>query len=225
MALIKRILLITAALSSIATSRVLQDDAAVASPDTTWSWSSSADAQFIVTCMNLYQDGYKFCNVDNENSRIDNVYMGYGLCCPLDSTDVDCNESSTVTCTVGNKEKQGEALYLSYWPGMTNEACNRTSDTLVATTESQTFHSTQTSLVERDYSNYEACHYIIEIPKYSFMDGANIEVTVNYLNQANLYMYEGTSRHNATTVIEGNGTAVSGAPYVIPASSKVILVL
>ena len=30
-----------------------------------WSWSSSADAQFIKVCMNMYSDDYYFCNVGN----------------------------------------------------------------------------------------------------------------------------------------------------------------
>ena len=57
------------------------------------------------------------------------------------------------------------------------------------------------------------------------MDGAFIEITINSLEKANLYIYEGTSRHNATTFIEGNATSVVGAPYRISASSKAILVL
>ena len=57
------------------------------------------------------------------------------------------------------------------------------------------------------------------------MDGAILEITVNYLNSSNLFIYEGTDRHNASDFIEGNSTAVAGAPYRIPASSNVILVM
>ena len=52
-----------------------------------------------------------------------------------------------------------------------------------------------------------------------------LEITVNYLNSSNLFIYEGTDRHNASVFIEGNATAVAGAPYRIPASSNVILVM
>ena len=57
------------------------------------------------------------------------------------------------------------------------------------------------------------------------MDGAILEITVNYLNSSNLFIYEGTDRHNASDFIEGNSTAVAGAPYRIPASSNLILVM
>ena len=80
-------------------------------------------------------------------------------------------------------------------------------------------------LEERNHTVYESCHYTIEVPEYTFMDGAMLEITVNYLNSSNMYIYEGTDRHNASTFIEGNGTAAMGAPYRIPASSKAILVL
>ena len=104
-----------------------------------WTWSSSADAQFITVCMDLYQEDYYFCNVANENSRTNNTYGGYGWCCPTNTTgfykDPHCIETTAVSCTNGNKEKQGEPLYLSYWPGMTDEICGRTSESLVASTE------------------------------------------------------------------------------------------
>ena len=80
-------------------------------------------------------------------------------------------------------------------------------------------------LEERNHTVYESCHYTIEVPEYTFVDGAMLEITVNYLNSSNLYIYEGTDRHNATTFIEANGTAAMGAPYRIPASSKAIVVL
>ena len=74
-----------------------------------WTWSSSADAQFITVCMNLYQEDYYFCNVENENSRTNNTYKGYGWCCPTNTTgfykDPQCIETTAVSCTNGNKEK------------------------------------------------------------------------------------------------------------------------
>ena len=42
--------------------------------------------------------------------------------------------------------------------------------------------------------------------------------------KGSFYLYEGTDRHNATAVIEGNQTAVAGAPYNIPVGSKYIIV-
>ena len=108
---------------------------------------------------------------------------------------------------------------------MTDKLCNRTSDTLIAKPERQTFEANNITIEERSYQLYEACHYIVEVPDYTYMDGAYIEITVDSLDKANLYIYEGTSRHNATTFIEANATSVVGAPYRIPASSKAILVM
>ena len=108
---------------------------------------------------------------------------------------------------------------------MTDELCNRTSDTLIAKPERQTFVANNITIEERSYVIYEACHYIIEVPDYVYMDGAYIEITIDSLDKANLYIYEGTGRHNATTFIEGNATSTVGAPYRIPASSKAILVM
>ena len=108
---------------------------------------------------------------------------------------------------------------------MTDEICNRTSESLIATTEAQTFEANQIVVEERDYELYESCHYTIEVPEYTYMDGAILEITVNSLNSSSLYIYEGTDRHNASALVEANATAVVGAPYHLPASSKAVLVM
>ena len=108
---------------------------------------------------------------------------------------------------------------------MTDQICNRTSASLVATSEAQSFEANNIVIEERDYELFESCHYTIEVPEYTYKDGAMLEIRVNSLNSSNLFIYEGTDRHNATTFVEGNGTAVLGAPYRLPASSKAILVL
>ena len=60
---------------------------------------------------------------------------------------------------------------------MTNEVCNKTSDTIVATTELQTLEANNVVLAERSYAEvgvysvYESCYYILEVEDYAFMDG------------------------------------------------------
>lgn len=114
---------------------------------------------------------------------------------------------------------------------MTNEVCNRTSETLIATTELQTLEANNIVLAERVYTEvgensvYESCHYIIEVPEHMYFDDGYFELTVNSLDKTNLFIYEGSDRHNATDYIEGNVTAVPGAPYRLSITSKIVVVL
>lgn len=74
---------------------------------------------------------------------------------------------------------------------------------------------------------YEACHWIISVEDYKYRDdtGAYIELQIEKLENAVAYIYHGTDRHNATTFIENNQTAVYGAPFRIPISTKLIVVM
>jgi hypothetical protein len=52
-----------------------------------------------------------------------------------------------------------------------------------------------------------------------------INIWVTSLNKANLYIYSGPSRNNATAVIEINQTAAIGAPYKVSVTAGAIVVM
>ena len=80
-------------------------------------------------------------------------------------------------------------------------------------------------LEKRQQSLYEACYWVISAPDYTFRSDAKLEITVDKAFQGDIYLYEGTDRHNATTVIESNSTVGVGAPLYLPVSSKAIIVI
>ena len=97
---------------------------------------------------------------------------------------------------------------------------------LVPTSEKAYFYADHFVIAKRLASDYEACLWRIEVEDEKYRDdtGAYIELRLESLDNAIAYLYDGTSRSNATTVIEGNNTAVLGAPIRVPISSKLMLV-
>ena len=79
---------------------------------------------------------------------------------------------------------------------------------------------------ERDAIEYEACHWIISVEDNKYRDDTNayIELRFETLDNAVAYIYDGTSRSNATEFIELNQTAPLGAPFRSPISTKLIVV-
>jgi len=114
---------------------------------------------------------------------------------------------------------------MSYTPGMTAAVCGSESLELSATADKKVQVSDSLVLASRDSNLYESCAWLIKPPADTFRDGAYINIWVTSLTKANFYIYEGTDRHNATAVISLNATAVLGAPYRVPASSGVIVVM
>ena len=55
---------------------------------------------------------------------------------------------------------------------------------------------------------YEACYWIITVPEEVNGDGASIEIWVNRTNRGEFWIYEGNDRHNVTSVIAGNASAL-----------------
>ena len=81
-------------------------------------------------------------------------------------------------------------------------------------------------IAERDSTDYEACHWIISVEENKYRDDTNayIELRFETMENAEVYLYAGTGRGNATVFIEHNQTASLGAPFRAPISSKLIVV-
>lgn len=109
---------------------------------------------------------------------------------------------------------------------MTPQICNSTSSSLTPTGSKAYFYANNFVIKERASAEYEACLWRIEVEENKYRDdtGAYIEIQLEYLDKAIAYIYDGTDRGNATTVIEANSTAVLGAPFRVPISTKLMLV-
>mmetsp|Transcript_10642 Transcript_10642/g.13170 ORF Transcript_10642/g.13170 Transcript_10642/m.13170 type:complete len:189 (+) Transcript_10642:326-892(+) len=110
---------------------------------------------------------------------------------------------------------------------MSSATCNTQDNRLVASTEPQQHVAKKMVIEERQVLTYEACYWIVGVEDNKYRDdtGAYIELRIEELNQANAYIYEGTSRENVTAFIEGNATAYAGVPYRAPISAKLIVVM
>jgi hypothetical protein len=114
---------------------------------------------------------------------------------------------------------------MSYWPGMTAAACNSASHNLMATSVITTQTNSNLNLASRNAPVYESCYWQIQAQPDTFRDTAMINIWVTSLSKANLYIYSGPDRHNATAVIELNQTTAIGAPYKVSVTAGAIVVL
>ena len=80
---------------------------------------------------------------------------------------------------------------------------------------------------KRDSVDYEACHWIIGVEDDKYRDDTDgyFELTIESLDNAVAYLYDGTSQTNATTFIENNSTVVVGIPHRVPIHTKLVLVM
>ena len=159
------------------------------------------------------------------------MYEGYGYCCKKGESDDDsCIENEDKEghdCTIDDVTQQGEPLYRTYWVGMTPKVCGSTSYELEADATYQVHKADSMVIQERAALTYEACHWVIGVEDNKYRDDteAYIELRIEEMTWVQAYIYEGTNRENATAFIEGNSTAIVGAPYRAPISSKLILVM
>ena len=158
-----------------------------------------------------------FCNLNNKS----------GYCCAVGETSNECIESESVQCTLGDVSIQGEPLYRTYWVGLTPLTCGAESNRLFADRSEQIHKANSMVIEERNSVKYEACHWVIGVEDNTFRDDteAYLEVLIENMQDADAYIYEGTSRSNVTAFIETNQTAVQGVPYRAPISSNLILVM
>ena len=93
----------------------------------------------VTGCMQL--PDYFYCNNANIGTKSgEELYEGFGYCCPPNSQSQECqNDSNGNECTNGPDEVQGIALYKTFWSGMTLDVCNSTSYELTASPD-KNFH-------------------------------------------------------------------------------------
>lgn len=175
----------------------------------------------------LLTDHYYCDNNSISTSPEKSRYEGYGYCCPPNSKSVNCQDGlSGIQCTSGPAAEQGVPLYKTFWTGMTPEICGTTTYDLKATPDKNVLQASKIVIQERVSAEYEACHWIISVEDYTYRDDTNayIELRFETIDNADVYLYTGTGRNNATTYIENNSTAQLGAPFRAPISSKLIVV-
>ena len=96
-----------------------------------------------------------------------------------------------------------EPLYMSYWVGMTPEFCSVQSNSLITATENLvTYEIPSINYKTRAPDTIvESCHYIIEADQDDWTIDSLIYIYLNATNTANMYVYEGSNRTNASIVI------------------------
>ena len=174
--------------------------------------------------------GHHFCNPKNVSTNPNKlVYEGFGWCCPELSNSVNCiNGENNLTCTIGDEKLQGEPLYKTYWVGQTATVCNQTEtgQALQADLSLQYTYASKFVIMERDAEEYEACYWTIAVEKEKYRNDtkAYIEINFEVFDNAEVHIYDGSGRTNATLFIEANATVARGAPYRAPISSQFIIV-
>jgi len=71
----------------------------------------------------------------------------------------------------------------------------------------------------------EACYWEISTEYNQFADTAEIWIYLDASTTANLYVYSGSERRNATFVIQDNSAVPIGAPIRVPVYDKAIVVM
>lgn len=175
------------------------------------------------------QSNYYFCNQGDVSAQANTTASGtYGYCCPniATPTEAECIENASYKreCSY-TPALSGKPLYYTYWPGMTPEVCGSTSHDLVASSALQSQVSDNLVLQGRSGSSFEACYWKITPEANTFTTSAYIDIYLDAISNANFYVYKGTDRRNASAVIEGNVTAVVGAPYRVNVGDGAIVVL
>lgn len=119
-------------------------------------------------------------------------------------------------------------LASTFWPGITPQLCyGGNTQTLIATEDMVTINTTSLSIVNRplDGTFIEACLWYIKADTARYKPGSQIYIYLSQSVTANMYVFSGNDRRNASLIIESNGTVVSGAPIRVPISEGAIVVI
>ena len=71
----------------------------------------------------------------------------------------------------------------------------------------------------------EACYWVINAQSDTYRDSSWLYIYLDRATTANMYVYAGTDRRNASLLVQSNGTLPFGAPIRVPISSGAIVVL
>lgn len=71
----------------------------------------------------------------------------------------------------------------------------------------------------------ESCYYLITADSTKWKDDSMIYIYMDVSTFASMYVYEGTDRRNATTLVQSDQSHPVGAPIRVPISSGAIIVL
>ncbi len=71
----------------------------------------------------------------------------------------------------------------------------------------------------------EACYWVIEPQPNTYKDSAMIYIYLDSATTANMFVFAGTDRRNASLVVETNTSVPIGAAARVPISSGAIVVL
>ena len=114
---------------------------------------------------------------------------------------------------------------MTYWVGMTPTQCNSTSHELTASPSLETKIARKMVIKPRFVSVYEACYWVITAADTHFAADSTIDIWINRTNRGEYWIYEGSDRHNVTTVVANNASAYErDAPYRVPVNSGAIVV-
>ena len=69
-----------------------------------------------------------------------------------------------------------------------------------------------------------SCEYRIQAPTLTYQNTGKILVWFERTNSVQAYIYSGNGRSNLTRLIEGNGLAAVGAPYLVEIDNGAVII-
>jgi len=96
-----------------------------------------------------------------------------------------------------------QPIWMSYWVGMTPALCNVTSNTLTTASETIVEYTIKSmNLATRAPDTVvESCYYIIQVDQDLWQVDSYIYIYLNAFSTANMYVYAGNNRRNATLIV------------------------
>lgn len=118
------------------------------------------------------------------------------------------------------------ALWQSYWVGLAPTNCGVYEWTHTATEEKTTLVLTSLVMNRRPLDSVvESCYYLIQANTDEWESSSEILIWLTSYVNAEMHVWRGSDRRNASLVVEANSTMAIGAPVRIPVSEGAIVTL
>ena len=120
-------------------------------------------------------------------------------------------------------------LWMTFWVAMSPAVCGGPSNTISLTATDQLATKIAPTLTlggTRQFDTViEACYWVIKSEPNTYRDTSQLYIYLDSSTTANMFVFAGNDRRNATLIVEQNGTVPFGAAVRVPISSGAIVVL
>lgn len=187
--------------------------------------------------------GFFFCTPADDGSTAEatnSTGAALGTCCPPGSVDNRCIDSGNplegIQCSMiipaaSNLTGADIGLFKTYEVDVQDGRATLCSPDyfITPTAEVQSLSLERDELVTDGNTTVAlntACYWVIQPEKYTWKpEYSTLHLTVTNLTSANLFVYTGTDRRNATTLVENGENLSLGAPLSLNVTDDIIIVL